>query len=124
MGQIPPSRSPLARRLTLALATMLLPVAAVAAAGLVTFRLSTSALDEFRQETVEESRRIEAVRNLLGHAAGAAAGSGGRCAVGEVRGRYRGGPKASATDDRLDPFHDNIDQAVSKLGSSPRTLRS
>jgi ABC-type sugar transport system substrate-binding protein len=62
MGQIPPPRSPLARRLTLALATMLLPVAAVAAAGLVTFRLSVSALEEFRQETVEESKRIEAVR--------------------------------------------------------------
>jgi hypothetical protein len=51
--------------LTLALATMLLPVAAVAAAGLVTFRLSISALEEFRQETVEESKRIEAVRKLL-----------------------------------------------------------
>jgi PAS domain S-box-containing protein len=38
--------------------------------------------------------------------------------VGEVRGRYRGGqggPKSSATDDRLDPFHDHIDQAASKL---------
>ena len=65
MGQIPPPRSPLARRLTLALATMLLPVAAVAAAGLVTFRFSISALEEFRQETVEESKRIEAVRNVL-----------------------------------------------------------
>ena len=65
MGQIPPPRSPLARRLTLALATMLLPVAAVAAAGLVTFRFSISALEEFRQETVEESKRIEAVRKLL-----------------------------------------------------------
>ena len=66
-----PRRVPWARflhrghRLTLALATMLLPVAAVAAAGLVTFRLSISALEEFRQETVEESTRIEAVRNLL-----------------------------------------------------------
>ena len=34
---------------------MLLPVAAVAAAGLVTFRLSISALEEFRREIVEES---------------------------------------------------------------------
>jgi hypothetical protein len=39
--------------------------APVTAAGLVTFRLSISALDEFRQETVEESKRIEAVRKLL-----------------------------------------------------------
>ena len=44
---------------------MLLPVAAVAAAGLVTFRQSISALEEFRQETVEESKRIEEVRDLL-----------------------------------------------------------
>jgi hypothetical protein len=44
---------------------MLLPVAAVAGAGLVTFRLSISALEEFRRETVEESRRIEEVRDLL-----------------------------------------------------------
>ena len=40
------SRSSVARRLKLALATMLLPVAAVAAAGLVTFRLSVSALED------------------------------------------------------------------------------
>jgi hypothetical protein len=52
-------------RLVAALTTMLLPVAAVAGAGLVTFRLSISALEEFRQETVEESRRIEEVRDLL-----------------------------------------------------------
>jgi hypothetical protein len=39
--------------------------APVTAAGLVTFRLSISALEEFRQETVEESKRIEAVRYLL-----------------------------------------------------------
>jgi hypothetical protein len=44
---------------------MLLPVAAVAVAGLVTFRLSVSTLEEFRQETVEESKRIDVVRNLL-----------------------------------------------------------
>ena len=58
MGQIPAPRSSLARRFRLALATMLLPVAAVAGAGLVTFRFSISALEEFRKETVEESRRI------------------------------------------------------------------
>jgi diguanylate cyclase (GGDEF)-like protein/PAS domain S-box-containing protein len=65
MGQIPAPRSSLANRLRLALAAMLLPVAAVAAAGLVTFRLSISALEEFRAETVDESIRIEAVRRLL-----------------------------------------------------------
>ena len=44
---------------------MLLPVAAVAGAGLITFRFSISALEEFRAETVDESRRIEEVRDLL-----------------------------------------------------------
>jgi hypothetical protein len=61
MGQIPAPRSSLANRLRLALAAMLLP----AAAGLVTFRLSISALEEIRAETVDESTRIEAVRHLL-----------------------------------------------------------
>jgi hypothetical protein len=48
MGLLP-TRSSLAGRLRLALATMLLPVAAVAAAGLVTFRQSISALEESKQ---------------------------------------------------------------------------
>jgi diguanylate cyclase (GGDEF)-like protein/PAS domain S-box-containing protein len=156
MGQILPPRSPLARRLTLALATMLLPVAAVAAAGLVTFRLSISALEEFRQETVEESKRIEAVRNLLveaddlGEAAveesdpatgkqfvalsalidrhfddlqtlatqqerrlAAEADALWKTSAADIEAAKA--PKASATDDRLDPFHDHIDQAASKL---------
>jgi hypothetical protein len=52
MGQIPAPRSSLANRLRLALAAMLLPAAAVAAAGLVTSRLSISALEEFRAEAV------------------------------------------------------------------------
>jgi PAS domain S-box-containing protein len=65
MGQKPARRSSLARRLRLALAAMLLPVAAVAVAGLVTFRSTISALEEFRRETVEESKRIEEVRDLL-----------------------------------------------------------
>jgi hypothetical protein len=30
-------------------------------------------------------------------------------------------PKASATDDRLDPFHDHIDQAASRLATSTRS---
>ena len=157
MGQIPPPRSPLARRLTLALATMLLPVAAVAAAGLVTFRFSISALEEFRQETVEESKRIEAVRKLLVQAddLGEAAVEESDPATGKqfvalsaLIDRHfddlqtlatqqerrlaaeadslweksaadieaaKAAPKASATDDRLDPFHDHIDQAASRL---------
>src|SRR6266545_4384179 len=65
MGWLPAPRSSLARRLRLALAAMLLPLAAVAMAGLVTFRYSISALEEFRKETVEESKRIEQVRDLL-----------------------------------------------------------
>ena len=157
MGQIPPPRSPLARRLTLALATMLLPVAAVAAAGLVTFRLSISALEEFRQETVDESKRIEAVRKLLVQAddLGEAAVEESDPATGKqfvalsaLIDRHfddlqtlatqqerqlaanadalweksaadieaaKAAPKASATDDRLDPFHDHTDEAASKL---------
>ena len=163
MGQIPPPRSPLARRLTLALATMLLPVAAVAAAGLVTFRFSISALEEFRQETVEESKRIEAVRKLLVQAddLGEAAVEESDPATGKqflalsaLIDRHfddlqtlatqqerqlaanadalweksaadieapKAAPKASATDDRLDPFHDHIDQAASRLATSTRS---
>ena len=136
---------------------MLLPVAAVAAAGLVTFRLSISALEEFRQETVEESKRIEAVRKLLVQAddLGEAAVEESDPATGKqfvalsaLIDRHfddlqtlatqqerqlaanadalweksaadieaaKAAPKASATDDRLDPFHDHIDQAASKL---------
>jgi PAS domain S-box-containing protein len=65
MEDLPPSRTSLARRLTLVLAIMLLPVVAVAAAGLATFRSSIDALDEFRRKTVDESKRIDEVRDLL-----------------------------------------------------------
>jgi diguanylate cyclase (GGDEF)-like protein/PAS domain S-box-containing protein len=157
MGQIPAARSSLARRLRLALTTMLLPVAAVAGAGLVTFRLSISALEEFRQETVEESRRIEEVRDLLVEAddLGEASVEEDDPATGErfvalsarIDRRFddlqnlatqqerqlaaeanaiweksaadleaaRAVPKESATDNRLDPFHDHIDEAASIL---------
>jgi diguanylate cyclase (GGDEF)-like protein/PAS domain S-box-containing protein len=143
--------------LTLALATMLLPVAAVAAAGLVTFRLSVSALEQFRQETVEESKRIEAVRKLLVEAddLGEAAVEENDPATAEafvalsalIDRRFDDlqtlatqperqlaaeaealweksaadieAAKAASTkrtaDDRLDPFHDHIDEAGSKL---------
>jgi PAS domain S-box-containing protein len=157
MGWLPAPRSSLARRLRLALAAMLLPLAAVAMAGLVTFRYSISALEEFREETVEESKRIEQVRDLLVQAddLGEAAVEGGGPATGE---RFvalsalidqgfdglqtlatqqerrlaaeaeaiwkqsvadleaaKAIPKERATDNRLDPFHDHIDQAGSVL---------
>jgi diguanylate cyclase (GGDEF)-like protein/PAS domain S-box-containing protein len=156
MGQNPAPRSSLARRLRLALTTMLLPVAAVAGAGLVTFRLSISALEEFRQETVEESRRIEEVRDLLVAAddLGEASVEEDDPATGErfvalsalIDRRFddlqtlatqqerqlaaeadavwekssadieaaRAVPRG-ATDNRLDPFHDHIDEAASIL---------
>ncbi|HET6754336.1 MAG TPA: diguanylate cyclase, partial [Jiangellaceae bacterium] len=136
---------------------MLLPVAAVAGAGLVTFRLSISALEEFRRETVEESRRIEEVRDLLVEAddLGEASVEGDDPVTGEqfvalsslIERRFddlqslatqqerqlaaeadaiweksaadieaaRAVPKGGATDDRLDPFHDHIDEAASVL---------
>jgi diguanylate cyclase (GGDEF)-like protein/PAS domain S-box-containing protein len=157
MGQSPAPRSSIARRLRLALTTMLLPVAAVAGAGLVTFRLSISALEEFRRETVEESRRIEEVRDLLVEAddLGEASVEGDDPVTGErfvalsalIGRRFddlqtlatqqerqlaaeadaiweksaadieaaRAVPKGGATDDRLDPFHDHIDEAASIL---------
>jgi diguanylate cyclase (GGDEF)-like protein/PAS domain S-box-containing protein len=143
--------------LRLALVTMLLPVAAVAGAGLVTFRLSISALEEFREETVEESKRIEAVRDLLVEADDLGEASveeddpatGRRfVALGALIDRHfddlqtlatqqerqlaakadavwqqsaadieaaKAVPKGRATDDRLDPFHDHIDEAASIL---------
>jgi diguanylate cyclase (GGDEF)-like protein/PAS domain S-box-containing protein len=157
MGQTPAPRSSLARRLRLALATMLLPVAAVAAAGLVTFNFSISALEEFRQETVEESKRIEEVRDLLveaddlGEAAveeadpatserfvehsalidrrfddlqtlatqqerqlAAEADAMWKTSAADIE-AAKAIPKDGATDDRLDPFHDHIDEAASIL---------
>ena len=58
------SRS-LERRLILALTAMLLPLVAVAGAGVMTFRSSVAALEDFRDETVGESKPIESVRELL-----------------------------------------------------------
>src|SRR6266508_3973965 len=157
MGQIPEPRSSLARRLRLALATMLLPVAAVAAAGLITFRLSISALEEFREETVEESKLIETVRDLLvqaddlgeasvekddpatdeqfvAHSAlidrrfddlqtlatqqerqlAAKADAMWKTSAADIE-AAKAVPKGGVTDDRLDPFHDHIDEAASIL---------
>ncbi|MEA2432563.1 MAG: hypothetical protein QOG54_20, partial [Actinomycetota bacterium] len=47
---------------------MLLPLAAVAGAGLLTFRSSVGALEHFRSETVDESKPIDRVRQLLSQA--------------------------------------------------------
>jgi len=58
-------RGSLARRLFLVLATMLLALLVVAGVRLVTFRTTLNALEEFRADTVGESRRIAEVRGLL-----------------------------------------------------------
>jgi diguanylate cyclase (GGDEF)-like protein len=64
-GTRPRHSRPLERRLILALTTMLLPVVAVAGAGVLTFRSSVATLEDFRDETVGESKPIESVRELL-----------------------------------------------------------
>lgn len=51
--------------LMLALATMLLPLLTIAGTGVLTFRTSIRGLEEFRAETVDETKRIEATRSLL-----------------------------------------------------------
>jgi diguanylate cyclase (GGDEF)-like protein/PAS domain S-box-containing protein len=157
MSQIPKARSSRARRLRVALATMLLPVAAVAVSGLVTFRISVSALEEFREETVEESKLIEEVRDLLveaddlgeasveeadpattkrfvAHSAlidrrfddlqtlatqqerqlAAEAEAMWKTSAADIE-AAKAVPEDRATDNRLDPFHDHIDEAASIL---------
>ena len=58
-------RGSLARRLLLVLAAMLLALVAVAGARVVTFGATINALEEFRAETVGQSKRIAEVRSLL-----------------------------------------------------------
>lgn len=58
-------RRSLARRLGLALAIMLLPVLAVAGTGVVTFRASVGALEEFGNESLDEAKPIETLRDQL-----------------------------------------------------------
>ena len=58
----------MARRLFLALAAMLIPVAAVAVIGLEGFRASVGGLEAFRSDTVDEGVLIESVRDMLVHA--------------------------------------------------------
>ena len=63
--RILPRRASLGRRLFVAVAGMLLPLVAVGVLGIVAFRTSGNALEEFRAETVGESNRIEKVRDLM-----------------------------------------------------------
>ncbi len=61
-----PSRSrSLGRRLFLALAVMLIPVAAVATIGVAGFRASVGGLHTFRSETVDEGVLIESITDML-----------------------------------------------------------
>jgi hypothetical protein len=61
-----PRRASLGRRLFYAVASMLLPLVAVAGLRILTFRTTAAALEEFRAETVGESLLIAQVRDLLG----------------------------------------------------------
>lgn len=158
VGEFPATRSSIVRRLRLALVTMLLPVLVVAGAGVVTFRLSISALEEFRQETVDESHLIESSRDMLVEAddlgedaveQGDPATAGQFVALSseidrsfealqtlatkqerqlatEAGALWEMGkadietatvqPSGDDADDRLDPFHEHIDNAASVLG--------
>ena len=63
--RIVPRAGSLSRRLFLAVAAMLLPLIAVAGVGVLMFRTTVGALEEFREETVGESAAITKVRELL-----------------------------------------------------------
>jgi two-component system, cell cycle sensor histidine kinase and response regulator CckA len=63
--EAPKRKTSLGQRLLLALVAMLLPLAAVAAAGVIAFRTSIGALEEFHDEIVSESQAIDSVRDLL-----------------------------------------------------------
>jgi diguanylate cyclase (GGDEF)-like protein len=58
-------RPSLARRLSLAIAAMVLPLVAAGAVGLISFRSISVALATFRADTVDEGTRIEQVRDRL-----------------------------------------------------------
>jgi diguanylate cyclase (GGDEF)-like protein len=63
--RILPRRASLGRRLLFAIASMLLPIVAVAGLGILTFSTTATALEEFRAQTVGESLLIARVRELL-----------------------------------------------------------
>ena len=61
-----PKRSAsLSRRITFAMAIMLLPIVAMAGAGIITFRSSVGGLEEVRDETAGEGKRIDALLEML-----------------------------------------------------------
>jgi diguanylate cyclase (GGDEF)-like protein len=61
-----PKRSAsLSRRIRLAMAIMLLPVVAMAGMGIITFRSSVGALEQVRDETESEGKRIDALLKML-----------------------------------------------------------
>jgi diguanylate cyclase (GGDEF)-like protein len=75
----------LARRLFLAVAAMMLPLLAVAAIGVLTFRATGDALEDFRTDAVDEFRLMEQLSALLVRAddAGEASVENGSAAAGE-----------------------------------------
>jgi diguanylate cyclase (GGDEF)-like protein len=144
-------------RLVLAIAAMLLPLVAGGALGVVSFRSTAGALEEFRTETVDESARIDGVKSLLvpaddageayvetddpaeaehfaklsrridqgfvdlttlstpeERALAAVAAARWGAAFASV-GKASVAPRADR-DALLDPFHDQLDEAVSLLG--------
>ena len=55
----------LSRRIKFAMAIMLLPIVAMAGAGIITFRSSVGALEEVRDTTASEGKRIDALLEML-----------------------------------------------------------
>jgi diguanylate cyclase (GGDEF)-like protein len=149
-------RGSLARRLLLVLAAMLLALVAVAGARVATFGATINALEEFRAETVGQSKRIAEVRSLLDEADDAGEeyvetdniaegekfasisdeialgfddleGSGSRperLLASAARLRWEAahatieeaiGLPSGGDGERLDPFHDGVDEAAGLL---------
>jgi diguanylate cyclase (GGDEF)-like protein len=135
---------------------MLLPLVAIAATGLATFRSSVGALETFREETVAEATHIDRMRSLLGQgddlgevyveeddpavgrqfaalrvridrafddletlstARERALASAARELWNEATTNLEQAAeeRSSQTENALDPFHDHIDAAASKL---------
>jgi diguanylate cyclase (GGDEF)-like protein len=63
--RILPRRASLGRHLFVAVAGMLLPLVAVGVLGILAFRTTGNALEDFRAETVGQSTRIAKVRDLM-----------------------------------------------------------
>jgi signal transduction histidine kinase len=89
--------------LMLALATMLLPLLTIAATGVLTFRTSIRGLEEFRAETVDETKRIEATRSLLVDA--------------DDLGEAYAEQESAASSKRYSALHGRLDRLFGELGS-------